>query len=263
MHHGEEGSPEEGNRGRGCPEPPVVARRRGAGGAARPSSRRRQRPPPRASDGRANARARERERDPRTTRASESDERERNGKTPAQEKPRVRDERQSRPSTLKEMNAQRGYSPYKCIYNRSDGTQCEWNIACYLSCEDLGIICSLFIVLWACLLGIYTLLLKAALDTDEKDTALWIFFAFGVLFTMFVAGAVGMNQVGRRGKRTTRRRTLRLRGGGVKGLHVALDDVAARMVAPSGMTPAPPHHSPRSSRVAGWAASSCTRIVAP
>ena len=58
-----------------------------------------------------------------------------------------------------------------------------------------GIICSLFIVLWACLLGIYTLLLKAALDTDEKDTALWIFFAFGVLFTMFVAGAVGMNQV--------------------------------------------------------------------
>ena len=178
-----------------APLPPVVARRRGAGGAARPSSRRRQRPPPRASDGRANARARERERDPRTTRASESDERERNGKTPAQEKPRVRDERQSRPSTLKEMNAQRGYSPYKCIYNRSDGTQCEWNIACYLSCEDLGIICSLFIVLWACLLGIYTLLLKAALDTDEKDTALWIFFAFGVLFTMFVAGAVGMNQV--------------------------------------------------------------------
>ena len=63
----------------------------------------------------------------------------------------MRDERQSRPSTLKEMNAQRGYSPYKCIYNRSDGTQCEWNIACYLSCEDLGIICSLFIVLWACL----------------------------------------------------------------------------------------------------------------
>ena len=139
--------------------------------------------------------ARERERDPRTTRASASDENENNGKPPAQEKPRVRDERQSRPSTLKEMNAQRGYSPFKCIYNRSDGTQCEWNIACYLSCEDLGIICSLFIVLWACLLGIYTLLLKAALDTDEKDTALWIFFAFGVLFTMFVAGAVGMNQV--------------------------------------------------------------------
>ena len=47
----------------------------------------------------------------------------------------MRDERQSRPSTLKEMNAQRGYSPFKCIYNRSDGTQCEWNIACYLSCE--------------------------------------------------------------------------------------------------------------------------------
>merc|ERR1712010_114377 len=110
------------------------------------------------------------------------------------EKPRVRDERQSRPSTLKEMNAQRGYSPFKCIYNRSDGTQCEWNIACYLSCEDLGIICSLFIVLWACLLGIYTLLLKAALDTDEKDTALWIFFAFGVLFIVEVRTNIALRQ---------------------------------------------------------------------
>ena len=190
---GRRAAPEEGNRGRGCPRaaaPPSrgapAARGLGVGASA---------PATAAARARRPREARERERDPRTTRASESDERERNGKTPAQEKPRVRDERQSRPSTLKEMNAQRGYSPYKCIYNRSDGTQCEWNIACYLSCEDLGIICSLFIVLWACLLGIYTLLLKAALDTDEKDTALWIFFAFGVLFTMFVAGAVGMNQV--------------------------------------------------------------------
>ena len=44
-------------------------------------------------------------------------------------------------------------------------------------------------------MGGLSVLLKAALDTDDKDTALWIFFAFGVLFTMFVAGAVGMNQV--------------------------------------------------------------------
>merc|ERR1711924_398852 len=83
------------------------------------------------------------------------------------------------------------------IYNRSDGTQCEWNIACYLSCEDLGIICSLFIVLWACLLGIYTLLLKAALDTDEKDTALWIFFAFGV--SSRCRGRRGRHEPGRGG----------------------------------------------------------------
>lgn len=107
----------------------------------------------------------------------------------------MKDSRQSRPSTLREMNAAAGYVPYKCLYNRSDGTQCEWNVACYLSCEDLGIICALFTVLWASLIGIYTLLLKAALDTDEKDTALWIFFAFGVLFTLVVTGAVGMHRV--------------------------------------------------------------------
>ena len=190
---GRRAAPEEGNRGRGCPAPPRCCS--AVAGADVPAGVAALKLATAAARARASAPAREHERDPRTTRASESDERERNGKTPAQEKPRVRDERQSRPSTLKEMNAQRGYSPFKCIYNRSDGTQCEWNIACYLSCEDLGIICSLFIVLWACLLGIYTLLLKAALDTDEKDTALWIFFAFGVLFTMFVAGAVGMNQV--------------------------------------------------------------------
>ena len=191
---GRRAAPEEGNRGRGCPRAAAPPSRgapaaRGLGvGASAPATA-----AARARRARQHESTRERE-TPRDHAPSETGD-ERNGKSPAQEKPRVRDERQSRPSTLKEMNAQRGYSPFKCIYNRSDGTQCEWNIACYLSCEDLGIICSLFIVLWACLLGIYTLLLKAALDTDEKDTALWIFFAFGVLFTMFVAGAVGMNQV--------------------------------------------------------------------
>ena len=191
---GRRAAPEEGNRGRGCPRAAAPPSRgapaaRGLGVVAlklATAAARARRPRQHES-----TRERETPRDHATSETSD----ERNGKPPAQEKPRVRDERQSRPSTLKEMNAQRGYSPFKCIYNRSDGTQCEWNIACYLSCEDLGIICSLFIVLWACLLGIYTLLLKAALDTDEKDTALWIFFAFGVLFTMFVAGAVGMNQV--------------------------------------------------------------------
>jgi len=191
---GRRAAPEEGNRGRGCPRAAAPPSRgapaaHGLGAVALKLAT----AAARARRARQHESTRERE-TPRDHATSETSD-ERNGKPPAQEKPRVRDERQSRPSTLKEMNAQRGYSPFKCIYNRSDGTQCEWNIACYLSCEDLGIICSLFIVLWACLLGIYTLLLKAALDTDEKDTALWIFFAFGVLFTMFVAGAVGMNQV--------------------------------------------------------------------
>ena len=175
---GRRAAPEEGNRGRGCPRAAAPPSRgapaaRGLGvGASAPATAA-------ATARRARQHESTREREtPRDHATSETSD-ERNAKIPrAGEAPRTR-----------------GFSPFKCIYNRSDGTQCEWNIACYLSCEDLGIICSLFIVLWACLLGIYTLLLKAALDTDEKDTALWIFFAFGVLFTMFVAGAVGMNQV--------------------------------------------------------------------
>ena len=93
------------------------------------------------------------------------------------------------------MQAAKGYVPFKMVYNHSDGRKIDYNIGCWLSCEDIGIIGSLFMVLWAALLGTYTLLLKAALDTDEKSTALWIFFAFGVIFTLFVTGAVGMNRV--------------------------------------------------------------------
>ena len=85
--------------------------------------------------------------------------------------------------------------PFKLIYHHSSGKSIDYNIGCYLSCEDIGIISALFIVLWMCLLGIYTLLLKAALDTDEKSTALWIFFAFGFIFVLFVTGAVGMHKV--------------------------------------------------------------------
>lgn len=65
----------------------------------------------------------------------------------------------------------------------------------WLSLQDIGIICACFIMLWSCLLGLYVLLLKAALDTDEKSTALWIYFVFGVIFVIFVAGAVFMNKV--------------------------------------------------------------------
>lgn len=106
-----------------------------------------------------------------------------------------KDERDFRPSSLKEIQAHEGYVPFKVVYSHSDGRKIDYNVGCYLSCEDLGIICSLFVVLWMALLGIYGLLLKAALDTDEKSTALWIFFAFGFIFAVFIAGAVGMHTV--------------------------------------------------------------------
>lgn len=89
------------------------------------------------------------------------------------------------------------YSAFVCKYTTSQGEQVDYNVGFYLSCEDIGIIASCFVMLWSALLGIYVLLLKAALDTDEKSTALWIFFAFGLIFVLFVAGSVYMSNVER------------------------------------------------------------------
>ncbi|KAJ1459908.1 hypothetical protein M885DRAFT_510335 [Pelagophyceae sp. CCMP2097] len=106
-----------------------------------------------------------------------------------------KDDRTFRPSSLKELYAITAYKPFVLNYTKSTGEVVEYNVASYLSCEDLGIMCACFLTLWSCLLGIYVLLLKAALDTDEKATALWIFFVFGVIFVLFVLGAVGMNGI--------------------------------------------------------------------
>lgn len=89
------------------------------------------------------------------------------------------------------------YSAFVCKYTKSTGEVVDYNVGCGLSCEDIGIIASCFVMLWSALLGIYVLLLKAALDTDEKSTALWIFFAFGLIFVVFVAGSVYMSNVER------------------------------------------------------------------
>ena len=53
------------------------------------------------------------------------------------------------------MKEAKGYVPFKLIYHHSSGKSIDYNIGCYLSCEDIGIISALFIVLWMCCL-LYT-----------------------------------------------------------------------------------------------------------
>lgn len=96
---------------------------------------------------------------------------------------------------MKEIYEHTQYTPFVLQYTKTTGDITDYNVGCWLSCEDIGIIMSCFVMLWSALLGIFVLLLKAALDTDEKSTALWIFFAFGVVFVVFVSGSVYMNTI--------------------------------------------------------------------
>ena len=65
-----------------------------------------------------------------------------------------------------------------------------WNVGCGNSLEDIGIISTCYITLWSFLVGLYSLLLKATLDTDDQGTVLYAFLFFGILFFLMVAGAV-------------------------------------------------------------------------
>jgi len=54
------------------------------------------------------------------------------------------------------------------------------------------IICTLYTRGYCFLLGIFSLLLKGALDTDWTITLLWSYFFFGILFVCLVGGAMWM-----------------------------------------------------------------------
>lgn len=79
-----------------------------------------------------------------------------------------KDERDFRPASIKELYAHQKYEPWLAVYTKSDGSKIDLNWGCWLTCQDVAIIISCFITLWSILLGLYVLLLKAALDTDEK-----------------------------------------------------------------------------------------------
>ncbi|GMH89969.1 hypothetical protein TrVE_jg7053 [Triparma verrucosa] len=101
-----------------------------------------------------------------------------------------KDSRSFRPNTIAEINAAMNYQPLTMQMCGS-----TWNIGCGNSVEDIGIITTCYITLWSSLLALYSLLLKAILDTDEQSTALYTFLFFGVIFVFMVGGAVYTGQL--------------------------------------------------------------------
>ncbi len=130
----------------------------------------------------------------------------------------AKDDRSFRPSTLAEINAQQNYQPL--VIN-------GWNVGCGNSVEDIGIISTCYITLWSFLLGLYSMLLKAALDTDDQATALYAYCYFGVIFVLLVAGSVytGGLEEARLKKARAHRRAEKLKADGDEaGAAAALDE---------------------------------------
>ena len=90
---------------------------------------------------------------------------------------KVKDDRSFRPSSLKEMNLANNYEPL--VWNIGGR---EIPVGCGNDLEDIGIITSCYITLWALLVAFYAMMLKAALDTDEQSTTLYSFLFMGIFF---------------------------------------------------------------------------------
>lgn len=104
-----------------------------------------------------------------------------------------KDARSFRPSTLAEINMMNKYEPLtmKC------GSRTV-PIACGNSLEDFLLLCGCMFALWCFILGFSALLLKSALDTDRRHTAVWIYFWLFVLFILLLGGSIATGQVERR-----------------------------------------------------------------
>lgn len=89
------------------------------------------------------------------------------------------------------------YQPLVIRYSKQDGTPGECPLGCGNSLQDLIFIILFYIGFFAFLAGFFVLLLMGAIATDNSHTLLWTFFVLGVLFAIFVSGAVrmGMQQV--------------------------------------------------------------------
>lgn len=83
--------------------------------------------------------------------------------------------------------------PAKCGCTK----ECIIPIGCGNTFEDFVIIFSLLGTLWCGLLGFYTLLLKAQIDSTEHSTVLWIYFFSGIIFVIMVGGSVYTGQIER------------------------------------------------------------------
>jgi len=105
-----------------------------------------------------------------------------------------KDMRSFRPGSVKELNNARGYQPLAIYIKKRDGSLMEIPLGCGNSSEDLGIVVGALLSLWCFLLALYALLLKAAIDTDELSSALWIYFFLYLFFVSALGAAVYTGQ---------------------------------------------------------------------
>lgn len=111
----------------------------------------------------------------------------------------TKDLRSLRPTTMAEANRMANYEPWEvdtpeCLKERCGD---KLGIGCGNTREDLLLISACLGTLWTFVMAFFGLLTKAALDTDEKHTALWIYFWFGLFFFFAVGGAVSTGQMQR------------------------------------------------------------------
>ncbi|GMI45178.1 hypothetical protein TrCOL_g10636 [Triparma columacea] len=136
-----------------------------------------------------------------------------------------KDSRSFRPNTLAEINASTNYQPLTV-----DMCGSTWGVGCGNSVEDIGIISSCYITLWSLLVALYSLLLKAVIDTDDQSTALFTFLFFGVIFVVMVGGAVytgQLEQVRLKKARAARRKAALAKEQGKNVEEVGDDEVGA------------------------------------
>jgi hypothetical protein len=104
-----------------------------------------------------------------------------------------KDARSFRPSTMKEVL---DYEEYHPLVANCGGKEIPYG--CGQDAEDWLIIFFCFISLWSFIIMFYVLLLKAALDTVLRHTALWMYFWLFLIFSAFLAAGVLTGQVVRK-----------------------------------------------------------------
>lgn len=96
-----------------------------------------------------------------------------------------------RPDSIQEVWDAENYHPL--VWEYGDGKTC--NIGCGNDVEDILLISSCYLTLWSLLTAFYCMLLKGAIDTDEKSTLLMMYLVFGIIFVSLVGLAVYTGQM--------------------------------------------------------------------
>lgn len=111
--------------------------------------------------------------------------------------------------------------------NNSSEREYQFQIVCSSTLRDWFYIILFYLLFYSFLFGLTSLMLKGAFDTaNTGHTLLWSFLFFGVLFGIFVSGAVhfGMKQLEKEKKEEKIKRRLSMNGnaGSGSGAQVSL-----------------------------------------